>query len=76
MNYISSDLANKYFENILAIHRMNNEFHNKVPAIKNELQEMLTEITGVNYFGGKDGQRSWLIDNQMGGAGVTGTKIQ
>jgi len=63
--YISSDLANKYFENILAIHRINNEYYNKVPAIKNELEEMLKRITGVNHFGGNDGQRKWLIDNKI-----------
>jgi len=63
MGFISSDLANKYYENILAIHRMNNDPCNKVPSLKNELEDMLAlpELAGVNNQ--TDGQHKWLNKN-------------
>ena len=64
MNYISNDLANKYYMNILAIHRMNTEFYIKVTALENELEGMLAlpELAGVNNETG--GQKQWLNTNK------------
>jgi hypothetical protein len=64
MNYISNDLANKYYMNILAIHRMNTEFYIKVKALENELEGMLAlpELSGVNNE--RQGQKKWLADNR------------
>jgi len=64
MNYISNDLANKYYMNILAIHRMNTEFYIKVTALENELEGMLAlpELAGVNNE--RQGQKKWLADNR------------
>ena len=65
MNYLSKELSEKYFEIIMEIHLLKNSITNKVPALKNELEEILTQVTGVNHFGGDKGQRRWLINNQI-----------
>lgn len=65
MAYLSKDSAEKWYDIILGIHLLKNSLKNKVPAFKNEIEEILEEITGINHFGGKDGQRKWLEKNQI-----------
>jgi hypothetical protein len=65
MAYLPKDSAENYYGIILGIHQLKNSLANKVPSLKNELEAMLTEITGTNHFGGQDGQRKWLINNQI-----------
>jgi len=65
MAYLSRDFAENYYNIILGIHQLKNSLANKVPSMKNELEAMLAEITSVNHFGGIDGQKKWLIDNQI-----------
>ena len=65
MNYIAGEMAQKLYANILALHQMNNSLFNKVPAIEDELEEMLAlpELAGVDNE--KGGQRKWLKDNKI-----------
>jgi hypothetical protein len=65
LNYISKEMAEKYYGNILAHHKMNNSFYNKVPSIEDELEEMLAlpELAGVNNDTGE--QVKWLNDNKI-----------
>jgi len=65
MAYLSKDLAENYYDNILRIHQLKNSLKNKVPALKNELEEILAEITGINNFTGKNGQKIWLVKNKI-----------
>jgi hypothetical protein len=66
-------LAEKYYNIILGIHQLKNSLQNKVPALKNELEEILTGIAGVNHFKPKyenkifveEGQIKWLKDRQI-----------
>ena len=65
MAYISKDQAQKYYNIILSIHQLENSLANKVPALKNELEEILAIITSINHFTGTGGQRKWLTDNKI-----------
>jgi len=62
---ISKEMAEKFYNNILAHHKMNNSLFNKVPAIEDELEEMLAlpELAGVHNETG--GQIEWLNDNKI-----------
>ena len=64
MDCISSDLANKYYGNILDIHRMNTEYYIKVTTLENILEAMLAlpELAGVNNE--TQGQKIWLKKNK------------
>jgi len=64
MAYLSKNSAEKWYDIVLGIHQLKNSLKNKVPALKNELEEILTEITSIDHFAGKDGQRNWLINNK------------
>jgi hypothetical protein len=65
MDYISKKMAQKFYDNILDHHKMNNSLFNKVPAIEDELEEMLAlpELAGVNNESG--GQKNWLKANRI-----------
>ena len=64
MSYISSDLANKYFGNILDIHTMNTEYYIKVTILECILELMLAlpELAGV--YNETQGQKKWLDKNK------------
>jgi hypothetical protein len=74
MAKLSVESAQEHYANLLAYHRMGNSYATKVPSFKNELEnEILPEITGINHFMPKyennkiveDGQKKWLLDNQL-----------
>jgi hypothetical protein len=64
MDHISNEKAQKFYSNILTIHKMNNSLFNKVPSIEDELEEMLTlpELAGINNETGS--KKKWLNDNK------------
>ena len=70
---LSNDLAEKYYGNILGIHNLGSSLRIKVPILKNEIEEMLTEITGIHHFKPKykngklieNGQKKWLENRQI-----------
>ena len=65
MNYISKNIADKHFSNLLAIHKMENSFADKVTFILNDLVAMLSlpELAGVSNE--KSGQIRWLTNNKI-----------
>jgi len=64
VNHISSDLANKYYSNILDIHRMDTEYYIKVTILECILEAMLALPELAGEYNETQKQKKWLDTNK------------